>query len=49
VGLSNSRPNRRQYQAHVVSHEERRPCHLVLQGDFPFCVVSPVEVDVSLD
>ena len=43
------RPNRREYQAHVVSHEERRPRHLVLQGEFPICIVSPVEADVALD
>lgn len=43
------RPNRREYQAHVVSHEERRPRHFVLQGEFSFFFVFPVEVDVFLD
>lgn len=52
MALSNfveSRPNKREYQAHVVSHEKRRPRHLVLQGEFPICFVSLVEVDVFLD
>jgi hypothetical protein len=53
VGVSKvfeGRPgDKREYQAHVVSHEERRPRHLVLQGEFPFCFASPVEVDVFLD
>ena len=52
VALSNfveSRPNKREYQAHVVSHEKRCPRHLVLQGEFPIRFVSLVEVDVFLD
>ena len=43
------RPNRREYQAHVVSHEEGHPRHLVLQGKSLLCFASPVEVDVFLD
>jgi hypothetical protein len=27
-------PDKRGYPAHVVSYEERRPCHPILQGDF---------------
>ncbi len=42
-------PNRRVCLAHVVSDEERRPRHLVLQGEFPICFVFPVDVDFSLD
>ncbi len=52
MGLSNfvgCVPNRRVCLAHVVSDEERRPRHLVLQGEFPICFVFPVDVDFSLD
>jgi hypothetical protein len=42
-------PNRSGYQCYVISHEERRPCHSVLQGEFPSYFIFPVEVDFVLD
>ena len=52
MGLSKfreGRPDKPECQAHVVSHEERRPRHLVLSGEFSFHIVSLVDVDVVPD
>jgi hypothetical protein len=38
-------PNKRGYPGHVVSHEERRPCHPVLQGELLLRLIFLVEVN----
>lgn len=42
-------PDKRRHSSHVISHEERCPCHLVLPGEFLSCVIFPVGADFFLD